>query len=142
MTTADEAAQVITNYYFAPVEGEVWPVDLEVFDTQAAARWPDYESSDERDPDLEFTYTRSADGAQRSAWYHPQRGIGLPGYGAVEAAEFVSWFLDLLPAETKVLFNNDVAIEDGDYDDHVVPGSMGLRPIAEAFASHLAEHLA
>ncbi|WP_159073713.1 hypothetical protein [Streptomyces sp. RTd22] len=76
-------------------------------------------------------------GAERSGEYS-HTGLTLTGYTALDAAEFMSWFVAMLDSDVRVLFNNRESIEDGDYDDHVLPRAMGLRPMAEALATHLA----
>ncbi|WAP58785.1 hypothetical protein [Streptomyces sp. S465] len=139
--TPDEAALVITNYYFAPVEGERWQVTPERFAEAARDRWPNcttrlIEGDDGTPAEVEFAMTFS-NGAQRSGSYDP-RSLGLHGYAALDAAEFMSWFVTMLDPDVRVLFNNAESIEDGDYDDHVLPRAMGLRPMAEALATHLA----
>jgi len=140
--TPDEAALVITNYYFAPIEGERWQITPERFAEAARERWPDCTTRLIEDDSgvaarVRFAMTFS-DGAQRSGSYHPRSGVSLRGYTALDAAEFMAWFVAMLDPDVRVLFNNRESIEDGDYDDHVLPRAMGLRPMAEALATHLA----
>lgn len=141
--TPDEAANVITSYYFAPMTGERWQVTPEQFAQAAESRWPDCSTRLIEDDSGTAQRTRFAmtfeNGAERSGEYSLGSGLSLRGYGALDAAEFVSWFLTMLDPEVSVLFNNLEAIERGDYDDHVLPRAMGLRPMAEALATHLAE---
>ncbi|WP_432589126.1 hypothetical protein ABVG11_30355 [Streptomyces sp. HD1123-B1] len=140
--TPDEAALVITSYYFAPTGGEPWQVTPEQFAHAAQDRWPncttkvrDDEFSGGQEAKFAMTFSN---GAQRHGGYHPRHGLRLSGYTALDAAEFMSWFVTMLDPDVGVLFNNRESIEDGDYDDHVLPRSMGVRPMAEALATHLA----
>lgn len=141
--TPDEAANVITSYYFAPVKGERWQVTPEQFAQAAQSHWPNcgthlIEDDAGTAQQAEFAMTFE-NGAERSGEYSLHGGLTLSGYAALDAAEFVSWFLAMLDPEVSVLFNNRESIERGDYDDHVLPRAMGLRPMAEALATHLAE---
>ncbi|ARP71341.1 hypothetical protein LK07_17915 [Streptomyces pluripotens] len=83
----DEAAQVLTSFYFVPQDGEIWPVTLDEFDAHARATWPGYVACNVRDADLKFTYTRADDGAQRSAWRAP----GGPGVMVSDSETEVFW---------------------------------------------------
>ncbi|MEU7245359.1 hypothetical protein [Streptomyces sparsogenes] len=140
--TPDEAANVITNYYFAPMRGERWNITPEQFAQAAQSHWPDCSTRLIEDDSGTAQRTRFAmtfkNGTERSGEYSLRSGLILSGYAALDAAEFVSWFLTLLDPEVSILFNNQEAIERGDYDDHVLPRAMGLRPMAEALATHLA----
>ncbi|EFL22686.1 hypothetical protein SSOG_02400 [Streptomyces himastatinicus ATCC 53653] len=139
--TPDEAALVITSYYFAPAGGGRWGVTLEDFAQAARGRWPNCTTALTEDDSgvaesAEFAMIFEG-GAERSGEYS-HTGLTLTGYTALDAAEFMSWFVAMLDSDVRVLFNNRESIEDGDYDDHVLPRAMGLRPMAEALATHLA----
>ncbi|WP_432010243.1 hypothetical protein [Streptomyces cucumeris] len=140
--TPDEAALVITNYYFAPAEGEQWQVTPERFAQEAEDRWPNCTTNTAASEvstglEVEFAMTFSNE-AERHGAYNPSHGLSLYGHTALDAAEFMSWFVTMLEPDLRVLFNNAESIESGDYDDHVLPRSMGVRPMAEALATHLA----
>lgn len=138
----DEASTVITNFFFAPAEQAPWPLASRTFEEAARARWPQCSTSHE-DPSGEGDSTVSFamvfdSGAERSGEYAEGQSLDLWGYSPLDAAEFIAWFVTLLPTGIHVRFNNQEAIEGGDYEDHWLPRSQGVRTMAEALATHLA----
>ena len=137
-----ENRDVSTTFFFAPPADSQWSLSLTRFADATRARWPHAvatrEESYNGEPYVSF-------------WVPEDRHDGIlaedenliyrdksPG----EAAEFIEWFLTLLPEDARIRFSSEIAVESGIHDDWWLTRDAGRQQITEALTDHLTAVLA
>jgi hypothetical protein len=133
-----EIASVGTDFYFAPAADTTWSLSQQAFIDALKVQWPEAvvevnQFSDKRSYVSFFIATQYYDG-----FFTNNENLVFEKQTPVEAADFIEWFLGLLPKDARIRFSSEIAAESGINDDWWLPRDSGKQQIAEALTDHLA----
>lgn len=128
-------SEVVTTFYLAPPEGASWDLTPEQFAEAIASRWPATGGGIKEFPQ---------GGRYADFWVPEERYDGIFDGGLIfrrqtpeDSAEFIVWFLGLLPEDARIRFTSERAVEDGIRDDWWLPRDASPEQVTTLLAEHL-----
>lgn len=129
----------VTSFYFAPTATTSWSLSMERFAEAATTRWPTSIATEEEFPAGRGRYIDFWNNEPRhDAMYEDDETLIYKRSTPVEAAPFVTWFLSLLPADARIRFSSEAAVEEGvGTTDWSLRRDADVHQVARALAAHL-----
>jgi hypothetical protein len=140
VVNAMDVADIGTNFYFAPATEATWLLSVQSFTDAFKAQWPEGSVDNADFPD--GPYVRFWIPGQECHGFFQANNLTIKRQTPSDAADFIEWFLALLPKDARIRFSSEIAVESGISDDWWLPRDAGKQQITEALTDHLAAVLA
>ena len=126
------------TFYFAPAAETSWSLSMERFSEAAVSGWPTSIITQEQFPDGRHYVDFWNDEPRRDALYEEDETLIYKNGTPQDTAQFVAWFLSLLPVDARIRFSSEAAVERGvGTVDWSLPRNADIRHVTGILESHV-----